>query len=106
MGSLTVKLAFAGLRSRRAESALSVLVVAAATSALTVGLAIHTVADRPFERTFAAINGGTVSVCDEHPCNAAATGSLVNSLETTTGTALRCTSPRVRSPKRPPTAPL
>ena len=61
MGSLTIKLAFAGLRSRRAESALSVLVVAAATSALTVGLAIHTVADRPFERTFAAINGAHVT---------------------------------------------
>ena len=37
---------------------------------------------------FTASNGGTVAVCDEHPCNAAATGAVVNNLETTTGTAL------------------
>jgi putative ABC transport system permease protein len=49
VGSLTIKLAFAGLRSRRAQSA------------LTIGLAIHTVADRPFERTFAATNGAHVT---------------------------------------------
>jgi putative ABC transport system permease protein len=61
VGSLAIKLAFAGLRSRRAPSALSVLAVAAATSALTIGLAIGTVADRPFERTFAATNGAHVT---------------------------------------------
>ena len=32
--------------------------------------------------------GTTVNVCDENPCNPAATGALVNTLTTTTGTAL------------------
>lgn len=37
---------------------------------------------------FTATGGGTVNVCDENPCNAGATGALVNTLTTTTGTAL------------------
>ncbi|HNB36025.1 MAG TPA: Ig-like domain-containing protein, partial [Anaerolineales bacterium] len=37
---------------------------------------------------FAASGGGTVNVCDENPCNPAATGALVNTLTSTTGTAL------------------
>jgi hypothetical protein len=37
---------------------------------------------------FNATGGGTVNVCDESPCNPAATGALVNTLTTTTGTAL------------------
>jgi hypothetical protein len=37
---------------------------------------------------FAATGGGTVEVCDENPCNGAATGALVNKITTTTGTAL------------------
>jgi hypothetical protein len=41
---------------------------------------------------FAATGGGTVEVCDENPCNAGATGALVNTLTTTTGTALTVTN--------------
>ncbi len=37
---------------------------------------------------FSATNGGTLEICDETPCNAAATGALVNTLTTTTGVAL------------------
>lgn len=37
---------------------------------------------------FTATGGGTIAVCDENPCNPAATGALVNTLTTTTGTAL------------------
>ncbi len=37
---------------------------------------------------FTATGGGTINVCDENPCNPAATGTLVNTLTTTTGTAL------------------
>ena len=37
---------------------------------------------------FTATGGGTVNVCDENPCNPAATGGLVNRLTTTTGSAL------------------
>ena len=37
---------------------------------------------------FTATGGGAVSVCDENPCNPASTGTLVNTLTTTTGTAL------------------
>jgi len=37
---------------------------------------------------FTATAGGTVEVCDENPCNAAATGALVNTITTTTGTGL------------------
>jgi hypothetical protein len=37
---------------------------------------------------FTATGGGTVNVCDENPCNPAATGALVNTLTTSTGTAL------------------
>jgi putative ABC transport system permease protein len=62
MGGLTLKLAFAGIRSRRVQSLLSVLVVAAVAAALTIGLAVQSVADRPFERTFEATNGAHVTV--------------------------------------------
>jgi hypothetical protein len=37
---------------------------------------------------FTATGGGTVEVCDENPCNPGATGGLVNTLTTTTATAL------------------
>ena len=37
---------------------------------------------------FTATGGGTINVCDENPCNPAATGALINTLTTTTGTAL------------------
>src|SRR6185295_3594334 len=37
---------------------------------------------------FTATGGGTVNVCDENPCNPGATGGLVNTITTTTGTAL------------------
>ncbi len=37
---------------------------------------------------FTASGGGTVEVCDEFPCDPNATGNLVNTLTTTTGTAL------------------
>jgi hypothetical protein len=37
---------------------------------------------------FVAIGGGTVTVCDEAGCNGAATGGLINTITTTTGTAL------------------
>lgn len=40
---------------------------------------------------FAATGGGTVNVCDENPC-APATGGLVNTLTTTTGTPLNVTN--------------
>jgi putative ABC transport system permease protein len=62
VGALTFKLAFAGIRSRRVPSLLSVLVVGAVATALTIGLAVRTVADRPFERTFAATNGAHVTI--------------------------------------------
>jgi len=37
---------------------------------------------------FAATGGGTLAICDENPCNGAATGGLINKITTTTGTAL------------------
>jgi hypothetical protein len=37
---------------------------------------------------FAATGGGTVEVCDENGCNPGATGSLINKITTTSGTAL------------------
>jgi hypothetical protein len=37
---------------------------------------------------FTATGGGTIEVCDENPCNAGATGGLINRITTTTGTAL------------------
>lgn len=37
---------------------------------------------------FTATGGGTVEVCDENPCDPTATGGMVNTLTTTTGTAL------------------
>jgi hypothetical protein len=48
------------------------------------GLTLNTGANAAFTAT----GGGTVNVCDENPCNPAATGALVNTLTTTTGTAL------------------
>jgi len=41
---------------------------------------------------FTATGGGTVNICDENPCNPAVTGTLVNTLTTTTATALNITN--------------
>lgn len=46
---------------------------------------------------FSATGGGTVEVCDENPCNPGATGSLVNTLATTTGTALNVANTTIGS---------
>ncbi|HYJ84727.1 MAG TPA: Ig-like domain-containing protein, partial [Pyrinomonadaceae bacterium] len=48
------------------------------------GLALSTTTNTAFN----AINGGTIEVCDENPCNPAATGALVNTLTTSTGVAI------------------
>jgi large repetitive protein len=48
------------------------------------GLSLATTTNAAFN----AVNGGVVAVCDENPCNPAGTGGLVNTLTTTTGTAL------------------
>ena len=55
-----------------------------ATISFSGGLLLSTGANAAFTAT----GGGTVNVCDENPCNPAATGALVNTLTTTTGTAL------------------
>ena len=52
------------------------------------GLAFNTGANA----AFLATGGGTIEVCDENPCNAGATGALVNTLTTTTATALNVTN--------------
>jgi uncharacterized repeat protein (TIGR01451 family) len=49
-----------------------------------MGVAVSSGANTGFNAT----GGGTVNVCDENPCNPAATGALVNTLTSTTGTAL------------------
>ena len=55
-----------------------------ATITFSGGLLLSTGANAAFTAT----GGGTVNVCDENPCNPAATGALVNTMTTTTGTAL------------------
>lgn len=54
----------------------------------TVTIAGGLVVNSGTNAAFTATNGGTVQVCDENPCNPGATGALVNTLTTTTGTAL------------------
>ena len=44
---------------------------------------------------FSATGGGTVNVCDDNPCNSAATGSIVNTLTSTTGTAINVVSTNI-----------
>ena len=46
---------------------------------------------------FTATGGGTVNVCDENPCNPGATGALVNTLTTTSGTALNVANTTIGS---------
>lgn len=48
------KLGFSGVRRRRLQAALTVLVVAVSAMALTLSLGVGRVADRPWERTFEA----------------------------------------------------
>ncbi|HET6669799.1 MAG TPA: Ig-like domain-containing protein [Pyrinomonadaceae bacterium] len=55
-----------------------------ATISFSGGLAIRTTTNAAFTAT----GGGTVNVCDENPCVPASTGALVNTLTSTTGTAL------------------
>jgi hypothetical protein len=47
----------------------------------------------------AAGTGATINVCDENPCNPGATGALVNTLTTTTGTALNVANTTIGSNK-------
>lgn len=66
------------------------------------GLSISTGANAAFTATGAgpaATTGGTVNVCDENPCNPGATGVLVNTLTTTTGTALNVANTTIGSNK-------
>jgi putative ABC transport system permease protein len=67
MTRLFTKLAFAGLRRRKLQAALTVLVVAAAAGALTIALGIDRVADKPWERTFEATNGAHVGAFAPQP---------------------------------------
>lgn len=60
MSRVFLKLAFAGLRRRRLQAALVVLVAFAAAAALTVALGVGRVADRPFDRTFEATRSAHV----------------------------------------------
>jgi Bacterial Ig domain/Bacterial cadherin-like domain len=60
----------------------------ASTTNFQGGLSLTTGANAAFTAT----SGGTLNVCDENPCNPGATGSLVNTLTTTTGTALNVAS--------------
>ena len=55
-----------------------------ATITFSGGLVLSTGANAAFTAT----GGGTINVCDENPCNPNATGGLVNTLTTTTATAL------------------
>jgi hypothetical protein len=48
---------------------------------------------------FTATGGGTLNVCNENPCNPAATGGLVNKLTTTTGMALNVTNTTIGANK-------
>ncbi len=48
---------------------------------------------------FTATGGGTVNICDENPCNPAGTGSVVNTLTATTGTALHIANTNIGSNK-------
>jgi hypothetical protein len=55
-----------------------------ATISFQGGISLNTGANAAFTAT----GGGTVNVCDESPCNPAATGALVNTLTATTAAAL------------------
>ncbi len=57
MTPIQLRLAFAGLRRRRLQTALTIVVVAASAAALTVALGVGRVTDDPWERTFEATNG-------------------------------------------------
>ena len=60
----------------------------ASTTNFQGGLSVSTGANPAFTAT----SGGTLNVCDDDPCNPGATGAKVNTLTTTTGTALNVTS--------------
>lgn len=61
MTRLFATLAFAGIRHRRLQSALTLIVVASAAAALTVAFGVGRVADRPFERTFEQTQGAHIT---------------------------------------------
>lgn len=65
MNRLLVRLAFTGIDQRRLQALVTVLAVAGATTALVVALGVGRVADRPYDRTFAATNGAHVVVYGE-----------------------------------------
>ena len=60
------------------------------------GLVVNTTSGIGFNATGA---GTTVNVCDENPCNPGATGALVNTLTTTTGTALNVANTNIGANK-------
>lgn len=76
-----------GLTGAISDSGTGILLNANAAGSISSfrgGLELNTATNTAFTAT----TGGTVEVCDENPCNAAATGPLINTLTTTTGTAL------------------
>lgn len=62
-----------------------------ATVRLAGGLSLSTGA----APAFVATGGGTIEICDEYPCDPDATGSLLNTLSTTTATALQVSDTRI-----------
>jgi hypothetical protein len=57
------------------------------------GLALTTTSCAAFNAT----GGGTINVCDENPCNPAATGTLANTISTNNGTGLNVNSTTIGS---------
>lgn len=61
MARLMLRLSFSGIRRQKAQGALSIVVVAVSTAALTIAATVSRVADRPFDWTFEATTGAHVT---------------------------------------------
>ncbi len=75
---------YSGLITDSAGAGVSLTTNTGSTITFNGGLSISSGASTAFSAT----GGGTVNVCDENVCNPAATGSVVNTLTSTSGTAL------------------
>ena len=84
IASSSVTLNYAGTLNVTSGGGVSLTSNTGATITFSGGLTLSTGSNAAFTAT----GGGTVNVCDENPCNPAATGSAVNTLISTTGTAL------------------
>jgi hypothetical protein len=101
---LILRLAVRDLRRRPVEAMLALLVLATATTTLTIGLALHGVTDHPYEQTKAATAGPDVIAAVLQENGGPADRATVDASPARPASPHIATPPRCATPRSSPAA--